>query len=374
MPIRIVRLLLAAGLVAAACGGSPQEGDDGAVPGVADDAVSVTVAIARLDTLRDPLVLTGTVVPALSGDWTIYGPEAGLVAELPKAEGDAIVVGDLLVRFDVLSISQLVETSQLIVTQAERRLDEVTREHDRLQSLFERGLVARNEVIARRGEVTSAEAAVAQANAELRIAKLQEEAGRVTARFDGLVASRWKAEGDFVDGTRNDPVIRVVDPTRTQIAIQVPMAQSVRLSAGQVVNLVPEIFGPAGEAPRADGPLAGTIVRVSMPIDATVTTAEVRVDYQSAEPLPLDTPVRAEILLEQRSDAIVVPVEAVRRDAGGGYVLIAGEDLAAHRREVRVGLVVGGLAQITQGLEAGDRVVVGGGDSVQDGQAIRVGR
>lgn len=366
MPVRTaLAALVAMSLVASGCGGGSEVDDLASLPGVADNAVPVTVAIARLDTLRDPLVLTGTVVPALSGDWTIYSPAAGLVAELPKAEGESVLAGDLLVRFDVLAVSQQVETSRLILAQAERALEDATREQDRLQSLFERGLVARNDVIARRAEVTAAEGAVAQANAELKVARLQEEAGRVTARFDGVVASAWKAEGDIVDGTRNDPVMRVVDPTRTQVAIHVPVDQSLRLSVGQVVTFE---AGSVGQA------IPGSIVRVSMPFDSGDTTAEVRVDYQSAEPLLLDTPVRAEILLEQRADAIVVPVEAVRRDADGGFVLIAGEDFAAHRREVRVGLVVGALAQITQGLAAGERVIVGGGESIQDGQPIRVGR
>jgi RND family efflux transporter MFP subunit len=335
----------------------------------------VTVAIARLDTLRDPLLLTGLVVPATSGDWTIYAPEAGLLAQVTKTVGAPVAAGELLVRFDVLSISQQIETNRMLLAQAERRRDDAFTERDRLQSLFDRGLVARNEVTNHRIEVTAAEGAVAQAEAELKVASLQEEATRVTARFDGIVAALWKAEGDFVTGTRDDPVMRVVDPTRTQVAVHVPVDQSARLSAGQIVTVsTTGGINAVGEVVAPEGPLPGSVVRVSMPTDPAEPRAEVRLDYQREEPLALETAVRVEILLEQRADAIVVPVEAVRRDEGGGFVFIAGEDLVAHRRDVRVGLVVGPLAQIIQGVSAGDRVIVGGGETVQDGQAIRVGR
>jgi RND family efflux transporter MFP subunit len=347
-------------LTGAACGGAsgPQDAE------VADNAVPVTVAIARIETLRDVLVVPGTVVPSTSADWTIHAPEAGVVAELPKAEGDEVLAGDLLVRFDILTISQTIALKQAAMADAERRLMDARREMDRQQVLFDQGLLARNTYEATRSAVNAAEAQVMQAQADLDVASMLQDAARITARFDGVVAMRWKTEGDFVDGTSNDPVLRVVDPTRTQIAIGLPIEQAGRISAGQAATV---------EGPFADGPIPATVARV-MPGGAGDIGAEVRLNYESQTPLALDTALRVEIVLDQRTDAVVVPAEAILRDGSGVYVFIAGTDLVAHRRDVRVGLTVGGLAQVLQGLDAGDRVVVGSADQVSDGAAILVGR
>jgi len=347
-------------LLTAACGGT-----EPAEPEVVDDAVPVTVAIARIETLRDVLVTPGVVAPASLGDWTIYAPEPGVVAELPKSEGEAIATGDLLVRFDILSISQRISTREAFLADAEQRQQDAQREMDRQQALFDQGLVARNTYQATRSALDAAAAQVTQAQAELEIAQTLLETTRIRSRFDGVVAAVWKTEGDFTDGSQNDPILRVVDPTRTQVVVELPVEQAPRISTGQVASIA---------APVAELPLIGTVARIDMPTGLADTLARVRINYDDTTPLELDTAVRVELVLEQRPDAVVLPADAVLRDEAGTFVLIAGADLVAHRREVRIGLAVNGLVHVTQGLDAGERVIVGGADSVADGQAVRVGR
>lgn len=359
--VAIAILLPCACLAGAACGGAS---DPGQVE-VAGNAVPVTVAIARIETLRDVIAVPGTVVPAAAFDWTIHAPEPGLVAELPVATGDAVTAGELLVRFDVLSVTQQIATRQALLAAAERALADAQAEFTRKEALFERGLVARNDYEATRAAAAAAQSQVSQARTELEIVEQLVDTTRVTARFDGLVAEVWKAEGDFAEGGESDPVLRVVDPTRTEILIDVPVEQTARLSVNQPAVVL---------SPLAEGPVEATVARLETPDDPGAANVPVRLAYRREEPLEIGSPVQAEIVLEQRVDAVVVPADAVLRDDAGAFVLIAGADLVAHRRDVRVGLVLDALAQITQGLAAGDRVIVGGASQVADGQAILVGR
>ena len=55
--------------------------------------------------------------------------------------------------------------------------------------------------------------------------------------------------------------------------------------------------------------------------------------------LTVDTAVSVEILIDERKNTLVVPVVAVRRDEGGSFVYVAGDDGLARRRTVRPGLV-----------------------------------
>jgi RND family efflux transporter MFP subunit len=355
--------LLRLGLVVltAGCGrGEPPE------PEEASGGTRVTTAIARIETLRDPLVLSGTVVPSLAADWTIRAPEAGTVAEITKAEGEAVTTGELLVRFDILAVTQQVQARESTLTLARQRLADARADFARMQSLFEGGLAARNAFEASRTAVTTAEAAVNQAETEMKLATVLLDAARVVARFDGVVVTRWKNEGDFATGSDTDPVLRVVDPTRTQIAIDVPLERAARLSAGMPATI--------DGAPGLETPVIGTVARITMPTDVIAATSTVRLNYQTPVPLALDTPVRVEIVLDQQTDAIVVPADAIQRDAQGAYVMIADADLVARRRDVRVGLTAGTLTQILQGVAAGDRVIVAGAGLLADGDIVVVAR
>src|SRR5260221_11745288 len=85
--------------VSAGCGQRAASSESAAAP------PSVTVQVARLETLRNTVVAPGVVTPAAAADWTISSPETGRVAELPKAEGDAVKPGDVLVRFDLRNLA-----------------------------------------------------------------------------------------------------------------------------------------------------------------------------------------------------------------------------------------------------------------------------
>ena len=77
-----------------------------------------------------------------------------------------------------------------------------------------------------------------------------------------------------------------------------------------------------------------------------------------------------EILLDQRTNALVVPTAAVLRENLSAFVMLVGDDGRAHRRDVRTGLVTEMLTEIVSGLDAGTRVIVGGVRDVAEGSAV----
>ena len=90
--------------------------------------------------------------------------------------------------------------------------------------------------------------------------------------------------------------------------------------------------------------------------------------------LPLDSPVQVEIILDERPQVLVVPTGAVLKDDQVTYVMIAGSDSRAHRRDVQVGLQARGLTHVVSGVNPGELVIVGGLDTISDGAAISVSR
>jgi RND family efflux transporter MFP subunit len=354
--------LAAAILLAAGSSGCRREAQPAST---ANAVIGVAVATAHTGALRDVVSAPGTIVPSASSDWSVVSGEPAQVAELPKKEGDAVHTGDLLVRFDVPAVAQQLAAHELSVSEASARLDRAKAESARLENLFAQGLMARNTFENSKSAVGSAETALSQAQAELQLVQLEAERTSVRARFPGVVLKVWHAVGDSVSGLQNDPVLRVVDPSHLQATLQLPIGELARVNPGQIATV-------RALADSVDRP--ATVAEKRGVTDAGAPTGEVRVAFMQPPDLPLDSPVSVEIVLDQRSDALIVPLAAIQRhDTGELSVMVVGDDRRAHQRAVRVGLVTRDAAEIVSGLTAGERVIVSSLDGISDGTEVAVG-
>lgn len=328
-------------------------------------ATVVTVAAARAGELRDVANASGTVVPSTAADVTIHALEPAVLSELPKQVGDPVEVGDVLARFEVASLNQEIAAAELQLLEAQSRFDRAQSNLTRQSSLFDRGITPRNAYDASRLEQSAAENALALARDRLDAVRAGQSRTSVRAAFSGVVAAVWHEEGDHVRPDPSDPIIRVIDPTRVQVAVHLPVMQLARVAPGQVAT-VRAIAGAIDEE---------AVVASKVPAsDPSAPTGEVRLTFSNAATLPLDTPVSVEILLERRPGALTVPPEAIGRDEAGSFVMVAGEDGLAQRRDVRLGLVTPQQVQVTSGLIEGDRVILIGLNEVEDGSPVVVSR
>lgn len=342
------------GLISGGCRSTEPEAE-------AERPLGVSVQSARLAPLRDVVTASGMVVPSAAGEWTINAPGPAQIVLLPKKENEPVEAGEVLVQFDVASVTDALNARQAAVADASARADRAKTEFARLSGLFERGIASRNAYEAARAEQTTSASILAQAASDLEAVKLEQAQATVRARFSGMVARVWHNEGEFVSGSATDPVLQVVDPTRLQVAVDLPIAQLARIVPGQSAQVT---------AIGSDGPIAASVVSKPAMTDPNAPTGEVRIALPAPTTLPLKTPVSVEILLDQRANALVVPAEAVQRDDLSTFVMVAGADGRAHRRDVRTGLVTRTLTEIVSGLEAGERVIVGGLSDVGEGAAI----
>ena len=110
-------------------------------PAAASAPAQVTVQAATIQTLRDTLAMPGIVVPAAAGDFLAIAPEAARIAEVTKAEGEKFEAGEMLVRFEISSIANEVETRERELNDATTRAAAAKAEEARHESLHERGVI-----------------------------------------------------------------------------------------------------------------------------------------------------------------------------------------------------------------------------------------
>lgn len=325
-------------------------------------AAPVTTIAVAPQTVEGIVTATGTVAAAPGADWTITAPEAARIVELPKADGDPVKPGDLLVRFEIPSLATDVATRHAEVQQAQARVENAQASVDRLTTLVQHGVAAQKELEDARRELAESRAALGQAQAARRSANVLESRTVVRARFAGVVARRAHNPGDMVDASASDVILRIVDPNRLQVIAAVAIPDVSRVRVGQPAHVL-----VAGTASIEEG----TVLTRPAAVQTGSVTADVRIAFVSRTRLPVGTPVRVEIVAETHPNALSVPIDAIIHEDETAYVMVAAGG-KAHKRKVMLGLTTPKAAEVTAGLKAGDAVIVKGQQGLPDGAAIAV--
>jgi RND family efflux transporter MFP subunit len=350
-------LALACALLGAAChGATPEET-------ATDTVVGVEVQTSRTGVIREVTAATGVVTAPPGGELVVTAPETARIAALPKAEGDRVRAGDLLVRFEIPSLTAAASASRAGIDQAQARVDNARAAAARLAGLFERGVAARREVEDAERELRESEAALAQAVSASGAASAL--AGRlvVRARFAGVVAKRWHNPGDLVEPGPSDPILRIIDPSHLEVVAAVPVGELPRIAAGAPATIV----NPAG-----GDPLDATVIVRPAAVEPGSITAPVRLRPSAAKDLTAGMAVQVEILGPEHPAVVLVPPSAVLRDGDTTVVMTVGSDSKAHRHEVELGIVTATAVEIRKGLTAGEKVIVRGHNGLPDGAAVTI--
>lgn len=324
-------------------------------------AAPVKVLTLAPSTVEGVVAASGLVSAAPGADWVITAPEPARIVELPKAEGDRVKPGDLLVRFEIPARTTEVAARRAEVDQARARVENAQASVKRLTTLFEHGVAAQKELEDAKRDLAEAQAALVQAEAGTQTAAVLASRSIVRARFPGVVARRAHNPGDMVEATSADVILRVIDPARLQVIAAVAIPDLARVQVGRPVRVI---------VPGADEPEAGKVLTRPAAVEPTGVSADVRIAFDAMTKLAVGTPVRVEIVAEQRLNALAVPVEAIIHEDEDAFVMVAGADNKAHKRKVTIGITTAKLAEITSGVKAGEAIVVQGQQGLPDGAAI----
>lgn len=356
-------------------------------------AVAVDTLAAAPGDLVDEIAVVGTLVPRTQAE--IKSEISGRVVAITVGEWVRVRRGDPLARVDSREIdSQLTKAGTVIeltkanlaaaqagLAEAQVAADRSRREQARLAGLKDAGLAtqqaldeAASQLGATGARIKSAEAQVAAAAAQITVAEedvrtltTRREKAVIRAPFDGTVAERLVEVGEVV-GEMQGVLFRLVDNRLLDLTVIVPSAELARVLPGQELSFatdalpgrrftgtVRRINPSAGEADRA--------VRV---------TAEVA---NEPETLRGGLFVTGSIVTGRRPAVLQVPRSALLawdREAGTAALFLV-DGGAARRRAVTTGGVRGELVEIASGLRAGEQVVIRGGFTLKDGDAVRAG-
>jgi HlyD family secretion protein len=294
----------------------------------------------------------------------------GRIVEIAHREGDEVEGGALLIRLNDATHTAQIRLAEetLRVSEASRRRacivrDRAKRELARNRALAEKAIVSADLLDQLGSTYETANAACSSAGAEVDRAKAQIAAAEVElektvirAPFKGVIAEVRVEVGEWV--TPSPPlltapaVIDVIDPSSTYISAPMDEVDSASIHAGQPAKVTVDSH-PGVE-------FAAEVVRVApyvLDVEAQNRTVEIEVeigDRELAATLLPGTSADVEVVLQVRDGVLRVPTSALLED---NRVLVP-EDGTLVERAVRVGLKNWDYAEVLEGLEAQDRVVI----------------
>ena len=326
-----------------------------------ETVVPVTAMPADTGSITAEARATGIVTPAPGAELLVIAPEPARIVEMPKAEGDVVKSGDILVRFEIPSSAAEVSKQEAETKRAQARIENARAALARAKDLFDRGVAARKEVEEATKELADADADLAAAQAATVAAGAIAARSVVRATFDGLVAKRSHNPGDLVEAAASDAVLRVVDPRRVEVIASVPIADALGITVGAPARIV--------DASASGGDDRLKVVARPAAVQTGTATVAVRLAFAKPTRYPVGAPVQVGIETDTHKNAVLVPASAVVHEGEETAVFVV-ENQMAKRREVKTGIENTDRVEILSGVTTGEMVITSGQNGLPDGAKV----
>jgi membrane fusion protein (multidrug efflux system) len=302
---------------------------------------------------------------------------SGIVVERLFRQGSEVKAGDPLYRIDPRPFEVEVMANDAAVAKADAALMQAQQQARRIATLTSQRAAPEAENEKTIAAELQAKAEVEGRKADLARAKLNLDYATVRAPIDGVVGAALVSEGALVvQNETNLATVQQLDP------VYADFTQSV-----SELNQLRRAF-ESGDLDRIEGDAAkvrlvlddntiysldGKLLFSEAKVDAHTGQVTLRGEFRNPkrELLP-GMYVRVRLDQGLDSDAIAVPQQAVQRNGGGGSeVFVVKDDNRIAVQPVRTGSVQDGVWFVTEGLKAGDKVVVEGFQKFAAGDKVK---
>ena len=154
--------------------------------------------------------------------------ECGVVEAVTVSAGQRVKQGDLLLRMDQRECQARLLEARARVARALVRTQKAQRELERTQELFERGLIAQEELKDAELEMAAAMAEEESDRAAEAVAEVALERSELRAPFDGIIVDRNVWQGEVIYETLQQEPALVIAPDGSMLARALVTASVVR--------------------------------------------------------------------------------------------------------------------------------------------------
>jgi len=297
-------------------------------------------------TIKDRINLPGSIKP-----WTrlqLMSKLGGTITDVLVQEGDRVQKGDVLAHIES-------KDYEIALTRAEAAYKLAKSEYDRDKSIYDKGVIPASTLDANKTSMQTA-------RADYENAKLLYSRTTVTSPMDGIIRRMDAKIG--LQLSVGDPIAEILEIDRLKGVIGIPESDVLAVRKLDEVEISIQALNNKKISAKVHflSPSPETIARIY--------NLELEIDNKKAD-IFSGMFIRADIVKETFHNSIVVPFYSVISRNDEQFVYVE-ENGIAKKRHVRLGIMEKWMVQITDGLHAGDKLLVEGHRDVENNQPVKV--
>ncbi len=315
----------------------------------------VKTDLVKLSTDSREIVLIGEARPYESA--TIYAKISGYMEKIYVDKGDRVTKDQVLATIDNPEIGQTYNA-------ALADLDNKRKIASRDSILVLKNFISRE-------EADLSQTAVRLAEANFRSVSEQRGYQQVRAPFTGTVTARYADPGALIQNANNSqtsaqPIVTISQLGKLRIYVYVEQREAVFLHDGYPVTIT--------LTERPDVTIKATVTRMTGQLDQRTRMMTAEIDLDNADnKIIAGSYVQVHIHSPQtKPSQLTMPATALVLRKGQTMAAVIDKDTILHLRKIKVGENSGEKIAITDGLQEGDRVALAVGESIPDGQKVRL--
>ena len=316
----------------------------------------VKTALATASSGVKELVLIGEARPYQTS--TLYAKISGYLEKINVDKGDKVTEGQLLAYINNPEIDQQYNS-------ALADLENKKKIADRDKKLLEKKFIAQE-------QADISQTAVDMAQSTVKSLTEQQQYKSLKAPFTGTITARYVDVGALIQNAINSqtsaqPVVTLAELGRLRIYVYVEQRDASFLKTGYPVEIT--------LTEKPDVHIKATVTRMSGELDprTRMMLCEVDIDNKDNQIVPGSyVQVHIKNPADAKMSKIIVPSIALIIHKNKTMVATVDKDSILHFKEVTISANTGEKVGITSGINEGERVALSVGESILDGQKVRI--
>jgi RND family efflux transporter MFP subunit len=361
-----------------------------------DPLTVAAVAVIQRRPIENALTLSGEFRPYQQVD--VHAKVAGYIKRIYVDVGDHVKAGQVLAILEVPELSAQVAGAraailryQDAIQKSESEIRRAESSHVAYHSAYTRlkqasqsrpGLIAEQELDDSQAkdqeseaQTESARAAMLESQSQLAIAQADlerlsalEAYSHITAPFAGVVTKRYADTGALIQAgtasaTQSMPVVQLAEWSRLRLVVPLPESAVAQMQPGSTVQV---------RVSAVNRTFEGKVARFADSLNEETRTMHTEIDVENPDGTLKDGMyAEAKIILNRRSAALTVPIQALERNATGATVLIVNSLGEVVEQQVKLGIEGSDGVEVTSGLSENDRVIIGSRAQFHPGERVQ---
>jgi membrane fusion protein (multidrug efflux system) len=302
----------------------------------------------------------------------------GYLTAIDYIEGSMVEKDQLLFEIDHRPFLASLQEAQGALARQEAILWRAKKSLERIEPLYKQNAASQRDFDNATAQVLAGEASVIEAQANVTQAELNLSYSYIKSPVAGWSGRAFFREGSLIMPATNGLLtyVDVIDPIWVYFSVSDNQLLQGRAEGKSSELILPPEQNYTVSLQLADGstfPYVGHVNFSSPILDPQTATMNVRAQFPNPQGQLLPSQfVTAKISGAFRPNAIFVPQESVFQGREGMYVFLIKPDQTVKMQEVQMGGLFEKYWIVKQGLQAGDLVVVGGTNKLQDGAHVKV--